>query len=691
MCDSEKRADSTAAAGTPDEVGPGHQHVVDFSGAGQGGRHRDTTSVDALLVQRLFTSHPLPMLVYDVTQLTVLAVNNAFTESYGYARHEVVGQPITTLLPPEDGAALINRIRQVVRPGRSPYRPPRRWRHVWKDGQIRDVDVAAHDISLGEHEAVVALITDVTDRVRAERERDALLARLHEEAAQKAAILEQMGDAVLVADATGRIVLANRAARALLDFDAPDWPDFTQWPLPWTVYEPDGRLTETADRPFARARAGETVRAEYRIITAAGRECWAWITAGPLRDEAGAITGLVWLGRETTEERHRRVREAEGEKLRALGQMASGVAHDLNQYLGLVAGYADITVRSLTGTQPDLPAAREALDVVARAAMDGSLTVNRLLAFAHPAQDGPAELVDIGTLLNEVATLTEGRWKHAEPQQSQPIAMVVDVDGDTTVRGWPAALREAFSNLVFNAVDAMPDGGTIRLAARAEGGQIVATVADSGVGIPDEASGHIFEPFFTTKGKRGTGLGLAIVYGVVERHQGIISVSSPPGRGTTISLVLPAGAAAPAQQRPPQSPATGLRIMAVDDEPAITRMVAMMLTPHGHDITFAASGEEALATIQAAPQPFDVILSDLGLGDGMDGWGLLAAVRAISPQSRFILSTGWGAQIDPSEVVARGGDGLLPKPYRLAALLAALGSAHEHERSGPPRTVETRQ
>jgi CheY-like chemotaxis protein len=120
-------------------------------------------------------------------------------------------------------------------------------------------------------------------------------------------------------------------------------------------------------------------------------------------------------------------------------------------------------------------------------------------------------------------------------------------------------------------------------------------------------------------------------------------------------------------------------------------MVAMMLTPHGHDITFAASGEEALATIQATPQPFDVILSDLGLGDGMDGWGLLAAVRAISPQSRFILSTGWGAQIDPSEVVARGGDGLLPKPYRLAALLAALGSAHEHERSGPPRTVETRQ
>ncbi len=680
MCEPEKRADSSATTGTPDEAGSGHehQHVADFFGASQDGCHRDTTPVDVLLVQRLFTSHPLPMLVYDVAQLTVLDVNNAFVESFGYARHEVVGRPMTNLLPPEDGAALIDQIRRVVRPGRSPYRPPHRWRHVRKDGQIRDVDVAAHDISLGEREAVMALITDVTDRVRAERERDALLARLHEEAAQKTAILEQMGDAVLVSDATGRIVLANRAARALLDFDAPDWPDLVQGPVPWTVYEPQGRLTKPADRPFARALAGETVHAEYRIITAVGRECWAWITAGPLRDEAGGITGLVWLGRETTEDRNRRLREAEGEKLRALGQMASGVAHDLNQYLGLVAGYADIASRSLAGAQPDLPAAHEALDVVTRAAMDGSRSVNRLLAFAHPAQDGPPELVDIGELLHEVATLTEGRWQDADAPPSRALSIVVDVDGDTTVRGWPAALREAFSNLVYNAVDAMPDGGTIRLAARAEDGRVVATVTDSGVGIPEEALGHIFEPFFTTKGKRGTGLGLAIVYSIVERHAGTISVTSPSGRGTTVSLMIAAGAvaAAPVQLRPPQLPATGLRILAVDDEPAITRMIAMMLTPHGYDLTFAASGEEALAIIQAAPQPFDVILSDLGLGDGMDGWGLLAAVRAISPHSRFVLSTGWGAQIDPSEVVARGGDGLLPKPYRLAALLAALGGNH---------------
>jgi PAS domain S-box-containing protein len=672
MCSTERTDEaSTVPASAPGGAGGDHT-----SSRSVGVQPEAEAVVDALLVQRLFASHPLPMLVYDVQQLVVLDVNNAFTESYGYARGDIVGHSLTRLWVPEDVPELRDRIRNMVRPGPSPYRPGRRWRHVWKDGQIRDVDVAAHDITHGDHAAVLVMVTDVTDRLRAERERDALLLRLQQESAQNAAILEQMGDAVLVADATGRIILGNRAARVLLDFDAPNWPDVVRGSVPWIVYASSGHLTAPADRPFARALGGETVQAEYRIVTAAGRERWASITAGPLRDEHDAIRGIVWLGRETTEERNRRIREAEGEKLRALGQMASGVAHDLNQYLGLVAGYADITMRSLAGAPPDVPAAREALDVVARAAMDGSQTVNRLLSFAQPAQDGPAELVDVGELLGDVATSTEPRWQQATASHDQPVSMVVDVEGVTMVRGWPAALREALSNLIYNAVDAMPKGGIIRLGARTDRDHVFVTVTDAGVGIPAETLSHIFEPFFTTKGKRGTGLGLAIVYGVVERHQGTISVISPPGRGTTVTLTLPAAPAALTQPlyRPTTSQAAGLRILAVDDETAITRMVAMMLKPHGHDITTAVSGEEALEIMSRASVPFDLILSDLGLGDGISGWDLLAEVRTRWPQSRFILSTGWGAQIDPSEVVARGGAGLLPKPYRLAELLRAVAA-----------------
>ncbi len=634
---------------------------------------------DPTLFRQMFVHHPLPMWVYDVETLRFVDVNDAAVTAYGYSRDEFLTMRITDIRPPEDAGEVGSFIAQHVRGHRSAYRPARLWRHLRKNGQRRDVEISSHDLDLkGRHVALV-VVNDVTERLEAERDRDALLERLSREAADKAAILEQMIDAVLVSDSEGRVVLANEVAHALFDVTGPEWPrlphgtpPFTT--LPWTMYDTAGNEIEPTNRPFARAMHGEQVRAEVRIVTARGRESWVSASASPFHDAQGRMLGVVWNGRVITEERGRREREAQGEKLRALGQLASGVAHDLNQYLGLVAGYGDLATRALARPAPDLGAAHDALDVVVRAAMDGSDTVKRLLSFARPTQDGPADTVDVGGLLREVAALTAPRWRGDAQQHGRPISMIVEIVGDTTVRGWAPALREAITNLVFNAVDALPDGGTILLGALQEADRVLVTVTDSGIGIPAEAMAHVFEPFFTTKGERGTGLGLAIVYGIVERHQGTVSISSPPGRGTTVTLALPSGSVAPAQppKRPETATPTGLRVLVVDDEPAITRMVAMMLGPYGHDVTIASSGEEALASIATSGASFDLILSDLGLGAGINGWELLDRVRECAPVSRFILSTGWGAQIDPADVVARGGEGLLAKPYRLSDLLEAV-------------------
>ena len=357
---------------------------------------------------------------------------------------------------------------------------------------------------------------------------------------------------------------------------------------------------------------------------------------------------------------------ARTEKLRALGQMASGAAHDLNQYLALVAGYSDIALRALDQPAHDAASVREPLRLIAQAAMDGAETVKRLLAFARPHDNTPPARVDVGALLDDVAKLTAPHWRDAAQAQGRPIALHVECDPNLFVEGWPESLREALTNLVFNAVDALPEGGTIRLAARAAGRDVVLETADSGVGMSAEVQARIFEPFFTTKGDRGTGLGLAMVFGIVERHGGQIAVQSAPGQGTTVRLTLPAGGAGSVVPNEPTERSRPLRVLAVDDEPAITRMVSFMLEPDGHTVVTASSGEEALARLAA--EPFDLVLSDVAMGSGMNGWDLAARVQQRRPGLPFALATGWGAQIDSAQARANGVSAVIAKPYRLGDL-----------------------
>ena len=197
-------------------------------------------------------------------------------------------------------------------------------------------------------------------------------------------------------------------------------------------------------------------------------------------------------------------------------------------------------------------------------------------------------------------------------------------------------------------------------------------VVDSGTGMPPAVQAHIFEPFFTTKGEGGTGLGLAQVFGIVQRHRGTIEVQSALGRGTTFQLSFPAAEASLAPRPVPAEHhlTRPLRILAVDDEPALARLAATILDQLGHTTAIAESGEQALALLAA--EPFDVVLSDLGMGTGMNGWELAEQVSANWPRTRFVLVTGWGADIDPEIAQARGVRTVINKPYRTDSLLRAL-------------------
>jgi signal transduction histidine kinase/ActR/RegA family two-component response regulator len=407
------------------------------------------------------------------------------------------------------------------------------------------------------------------------------------------------------------------------------------------------------------------------------RTSWLLVEAAVERDALGRAVRIVGVARDNTARREGqavRRAQAQGERLRALGEMASGIAHDLNQSLALITGYSDMARQELNLETPDLLRVREMVEITARAALEGGHALRGLLTFVRSQElMAEAERLDIQELLNDAARLTAPRWRDAPQVEGRPIHLTVDAQADLAVTGSAAALREAITNLIFNAVDALPHGGSIQLKAWRQDERVMIEVRDSGTGIPLDIQARIFDPFFTTKGERGTGLGLPQVLSIVERHMGSIDVESNPRRGTAFLISLPVSeetappAGARAAERAPETACRCIRVLVVEDEDQLARMASLVLKQRGHVVNVASSGDAAL-TLLDAQAPFDLVISDLGLGPGKNGWDLAEAVRQRWPATRFVLVTGWGAAIDLAEARLRGVDRIIAKPYRIAEL-----------------------
>jgi PAS domain S-box-containing protein len=448
-----------------------------------------------------------------------------------------------------------------------------------------------------------------------------------------------------------------------------------------------GRL----ERAFRDAlEKNQEVNLEARVVfNRTGRERWLLIKGRPLAGGAARPERLTGVAMDITN-RHEveavRQRLAHGERLRALGEMASGIAHDLNQSLALITGYSDMARQELTNESPDVERVREMVEITAQAAIEGGQALRGLLSFVR-TQELLVEIerVCVDELLYEVARLTAPRWRDAPQAEGRPIDLVVEVEPDCAIDGSPAALREAITNLIFNSVDALPHGGSIHLAARHVDDQVIVEVSDTGTGMPPEVRAQIFDPFFTTKGEQGTGLGLPQVLTVVQRHGGTVELDSAPGRGTTFNLKFPRarnrrGRTGPQPERTASEARRRLRILVVEDEEQLARMAGLVLGQQGHDVIVARCVEDALEHL--GDKRFELVISDLGLGPGKNGWDLAQAVRKRWSDTRFVLVTGWGAAIDPAEARARGVDQVIAKPYRIADLRKvadSVASTHANE------------
>jgi PAS domain S-box-containing protein len=367
------------------------------------------------------------------------------------------------------------------------------------------------------------------------------------------------------------------------------------------------------------------------------------------------------------------------ERLRALGQMASGIAHDINNAISPMSLYAD----ALLEREPNLTeTGRKQLETIQRAVDDVAATVARMGEF-YRLREARASLlpVDLNLLAEHVVDLTRARWSDMAQQRGAVIGLKLELDPDLPqIAAVESQIRDALVNLVFNAVDAMPNGGPVVLRTRSDGSgrnRISIEVTDSGVGMDEDTRRRCLEPFFTTKGERGTGLGLAMVYGVAERHGATLDIESQPGQGTTVRLSF-----APLAQMI-STPATGepvtvgpQRILIIDDDPLLLRSLRDALESDGHEVMAANGGQagiNAFVESHADGRPFPVVITDLGMPN-VDGRKVASTIKAAVPGTLVLMLTGWGRRLVAEGDIPPGVDEVLSKPPKLIDLRNALAS-----------------
>lgn len=371
------------------------------------------------------------------------------------------------------------------------------------------------------------------------------------------------------------------------------------------------------------------------------------------------------------------------ERLRALGQMASGIAHDINNAISPILLYTE----TLLEREPHLSERGKGyLQTIARSIDDVAATVARLREFYRQREPQLALVrMELNPLLNQVAELTRARWRDMELQRGIVVHLVIEPAANLpAVRGIESEIREALTNLVLNAIDAMPDGGTLTLRTRVAPWSdtnaapcVVVEVTDTGVGMDEDTRRRCLEPFFTTKGERGTGLGLAMVYGIAQRHGAEITVTSLPGAGTTIRLSFPIPAESDSGSNlliHPERLASPLRVLVIDDDPIVLKSLCDTLEADGHSVVTANGGRAGIDAFLAArttANPFQVVFTDLGM-PYVDGRQVASEIKQASPQTPIILVTGWGQRLIVDADVPPYVDRVLAKPPKLRELRLAL-------------------
>ena len=363
--------------------------------------------------------------------------------------------------------------------------------------------------------------------------------------------------------------------------------------------------------------------------------------------------------------RHEAQREQEihAQKMAALGELSFGVAHNVNNTLTGILGRAQLILRNSN----DETKIKAGLELIIKSAEDGAHIIRRIQDFARQRPSREFEIISIAELLKDACEMTRPRWESRS--EFAQIRFALHADCQAYVKGDPVELREVLVNMIYNAIDAMPSGGEIRLTTQENRERVVVCVGDTGTGMSPEVKQRLFDPFFTTKGKAGTGMGLAVSFGIIRRHEGSIEVDSEPGRGTTFKISLPKvmpeaaeAAGSPAEAHGISAADDKVRVLVVDDETHVREVLIEALEAEGCEVVSAQSGEIALALYEQYGGKFDAVFTDIGMPD-MNGWELCTEIRERSKTIPLAIISGWADAISVQTRNAVNADWVVAKPF----------------------------
>ena len=511
---------------------------------------------------------------------------------------------------------------------------------------------------------VVASLVDVMSKtLRASLRRASLTDQSYLE------VFNATGEGIIIHDAdTAEVIDANDSALAMLGYSDETRDEFTID----AIFDSTPPFNAAAAIERAAGGMPDAGSFEWCARHRDGTPVWVEVML-----RAAVIQGherIVSVSRDISEQRAMQDQMRQAEKLRAVGQLARGVAHDFNNQLTVILANASLLE---AGVETDPRLAEYARAIVDSSRRSADLT-QQLLAFARKGQR-QHQPVDIDALVADVkALLARSIDKRIE-------VVHVRSDSPATIEGDATFLQNALLNLGLNARDAMPDGGTLRLVVEsssregaAPGGSVTIRVADTGCGMSKDVVDHIFEPFFTTKDE-GNGMGLAAVYGTVDAHGGSIAVDSEPDRGTTFTITLPAAAlddvvASRATGTETGARHAGLRVLLAEDEAAVARVATRALTELGCEVTHCEDGLSARDLLREDPDAFDVAVLDHSM-PGMTGAEVLKSIRERGCEIPVIATSGYAEDDDSANAVRP--DLFLAKPFDLETLASALDEVRD--------------